>query len=283
MRKSGQVSESDIELERDMFDLTSEYLGSNGFEHYEISNYAKPEYECRHNLKYWQREEYIAFGPSASSFLGNKRWTNVRNLNRYIESAKSGKSPTDPRLLAERALPQDGEERNERGPKRRRARSVTVNLSESPLGWLHARGHLSDRQFDAGEKLRADWERANLAPRITMRWDVAPVTGGKRRTPALLNETEAQLAAKQRFTNAIDYLGSDLSDIAWRIICGAPSRSRKTRLCWPPSPTRSTAPFAKGTGCTWRATAEAPRTRSTWPPSWSDDSARSAGRCRRSP
>jgi hypothetical protein len=88
---------------------------------------------------------------------------------------KTAKSLSDPRLLAERALPQDGEERNDREPQRRRTRSVTVNLSESLLGWLHARGHLSDRQFDAGEKLRADWERANLAPRVTMRWDAAPV------------------------------------------------------------------------------------------------------------
>lgn len=134
--------------------------------------------------------------------------------------AKTAETHSDPRLLSERALPQDGEERYGRDPKRRRARSVTVNLSESPLGWLHARGHLSDRQFDAGEKLRADWERANLAPRITMRWDAAPIAGGKRGAPAILNESEAQLAAKLRFENAIDYLGSDLADIAWRIICG---------------------------------------------------------------
>ncbi|MEP6346520.1 MAG: DUF6456 domain-containing protein [Parasphingorhabdus sp.] len=134
--------------------------------------------------------------------------------------AKVAKSRSDPRLLAERALPQDGEERDSRRSGRRRARSVTVNLAESPLGWLHARGHLSDRQFDAGEKLRADWERANLAPSVTMSWDIIAVAGGKRPTPAILNEPEALLAAKQRFTNAVDYLGSDLSDIAWRIVCG---------------------------------------------------------------
>ena len=147
---------------------------------------------------------------------------------------RKDKIRSDPRLLAERALPQDGEERGDRDPKRRRARSVAVNLSESPLGWLHARGHLSDRQFDAGEKLRADWERAHLAPRITMRWDAAPVAGGKRRTPAALNETEAQLAAKQRFTSAIDHLGSDLSDIAWRIICGGEGTPvAEKNLGWP--------------------------------------------------
>ncbi|PIX63992.1 MAG: hypothetical protein COZ43_13015 [Sphingomonadales bacterium CG_4_10_14_3_um_filter_58_15] len=147
---------------------------------------------------------------------------------------KKDKSRSGPRLLAERALPQDGENRNDREPKPRRARSVTVNLSESPLGWLHARGHLSDRQFDAGEKLRADWERAHLAPRVTMCWDAAPVAGGKRRIPAALNETEAQLAAKQRFNNAIDHLGSDLSDIAWRIICGGEGTPvAEKNLGWP--------------------------------------------------
>ena len=147
---------------------------------------------------------------------------------------KVTKGRSDPRLLAERALPRDGEDRRDREPKRMRARSVTVNLSESPLGWLHARGHLSDRQFDAGEKLRADWERANLAPRITMRWDSAPVAGGRRSAPAVLDESEAQLSAKMRFEKAIDYLGSDLADIAWRIICGGEGTPvAEKNLGWP--------------------------------------------------
>lgn len=147
---------------------------------------------------------------------------------------KREKPFSGPRMLAERAHPQDGEERKDRQHTCQRARSVTVNLSESPLGWLHARGHLSDRQFDAGEKLRADWERAHLAPRITMRWDPTPVAGGKRRVPALFNETEAQIAAKQRFVDALDHLGSDLSDIAWRIICGGEGTPvAEKNLGWP--------------------------------------------------
>jgi hypothetical protein len=149
-------------------------------------------------------------------------------------SMKVTKLRPNPRLLGERALPQDGEDRNDREPKRMRARSVTVNLSESPLGWLHARGHLSDRQFDAGEKLRVDWERAYLAPRITMRWDAAPVAGGKRAAPKALEESEAQLAAKLRFDKAIDHLGSDLADIAWRIICGGEGTPvAEKNLGWP--------------------------------------------------
>ncbi|MGH6730055.1 MAG: DUF6456 domain-containing protein, partial [Sphingomicrobium sp.] len=73
------------------------------------------------------------------------------------------------RLLAERSLDAD------RGGKRRPVRSVTVNLAESPLGWLFARGHVSRRQFEAGERLRHDWERGQLAPRVTMSWDAAPI------------------------------------------------------------------------------------------------------------
>lgn len=139
-----------------------------------------------------------------------------------------------PRILVERAHPHDGEERKNRQTGHRRARSVTVNLSESPLGWLHARGHLSDRQFDAGEKLRSDWERAHLAPRVTMRWDPTPIGGAKCRAPAPFTETEGQIAAKQRFADALDHLGSDLSDIAWRIICGGEGTPlAEKNLGWP--------------------------------------------------
>tara|TARA_R110000772_G_scaffold52228_13_gene119799 strand:+ start:504 stop:1010 length:507 start_codon:yes stop_codon:yes gene_type:complete len=143
-------------------------------------------------------------------------------------------------MLVERPLPQDGTERaeaganNKAGTKKRPARSLKMNLSESPIGWLHARGHLTDRQFDSGEKLRADWERASLAPSITMSWNITPPTGGRSAAPEMLSPTEAQIAAKQRFDNAIAYLGSDLSDIAWRTICageGVPAAEKN--LGWP--------------------------------------------------
>jgi hypothetical protein len=62
---------------------------------------------------------------------------------------------------------------------KRPRRSVTVNLAESPLGWLFARGHIARRQFDAGEKLRGDWERGQLAASVTMAWDSAPVARGR--------------------------------------------------------------------------------------------------------
>ena len=70
------------------------------------------------------------------------------------------------RLLAERPLPRDGADRRSR---KKPSRSVTVNLAEAPLGWLRSRGLVSERQYAAGEQLRADWERAQLPPPVTMR------------------------------------------------------------------------------------------------------------------
>ncbi|WP_373489287.1 DUF6456 domain-containing protein [Blastomonas sp.] len=106
---------------------------------------------------------------------------------------------------------------------RRPARSVTVNLAESPLGWLLARGLIDTRQFDAGEKLRGDWEAANLAPQITMRWDAAPRASGRRGAPEHLDASERQIAARRRFDAALEALGRDLNDIAWRVICAGES------------------------------------------------------------
>jgi Domain of unknown function (DUF6456) len=127
-------------------------------------------------------------------------------------------SHIDPRLLAERALP-DPDCNAPRKPRR----TVTVNLSESPLSWLHAHGHLSDRQLLAGEKLRGDYEAAHLGPRVTMRWDPMPISRGKCQMAISLTPTEYMLRARQRFDGGVEALGRDLSDIAWRVICAGES------------------------------------------------------------
>ena len=111
-------------------------------------------------------------------------------------------------------------------------RSVTVNLAESPLGWLRSRGHLSGRQFDAGEQLRADWERAQLAPSVTMRWDAAPA--GRGPGGASLDPTETQMAARRRFEAAVEAAGPGLTDILWRVVCaGEGMREAEQALGWP--------------------------------------------------
>lgn len=95
-----------------------------------------------------------------------------------------------------------------------RGRQVTVNLAESALGWLASRGMVSPRQLEAGERLRIDWETAQLGPRVTMRW--APrVDGGA----AGLDATTAQLAARRRVTGATGAVGPGLDDVLWRVVC----------------------------------------------------------------
>ena len=133
------------------------------------------------------------------------------------------------RMLVERELTEEGPRRG--GSGRGSRRTATVNLAESPLCWLHARGHIDDRLFAAGEQLRADYERARLPQSVTMRWD--PVRLG-RASPHALSPTEGQLAAKQRFDGAMKDAGSGLEDVLWRVVCGGEGlRQAETGLGWP--------------------------------------------------
>lgn len=114
-----------------------------------------------------------------------------------------------------------------------RSRSVTVNLAESPLGWLFAHGHLTLRQFGAGERLRIDWERSQLDPRVTMSWDGAPVARGGGAAVAV-DPSLAQIDARRRFDCAVTSAGTGLSDILWRVVCsGEGMRDAERALGWP--------------------------------------------------
>lgn len=133
------------------------------------------------------------------------------------------------RQLVERELTEEGPARHAPGKGRR---SVTVNLAESVLGWLYARGHLSDAQFAAGECLRRDFERAQLSQGVTMRWDPVRVTGGG--ADRGLNPSERQVAAKERFDGAVAAAGPGLSDILWRVVCAGETLPTAERaLAWP--------------------------------------------------
>jgi Domain of unknown function (DUF6456) len=137
---------------------------------------------------------------------------------------------TDPRPLCERAIYQPGDGKRERST----SRTVTVNLAESPLAWLHARGHLTDRQLLAGEKLRGDYEDAAMRPHVTMRWENVPLARQKSSAPSGLNQTERMMSAKKRFDEALFALGPDLADIAWRVICaGEPMPLAERQMAWP--------------------------------------------------
>jgi hypothetical protein len=133
------------------------------------------------------------------------------------------------RQLAERGLTDEGPRR--RGGRPTAGRSVTVNLAESPLAWLYARGHLPARLLDAGERLRADYERAGLAPSITMRWEPVRIAGGP---DAGLAPTERRIAAKARFDGAMAAAGKGLADVLWRVACAGESLPHAERsLAWP--------------------------------------------------
>lgn len=138
------------------------------------------------------------------------------------------------KLLREHAIEGDVAAVRPLGTAARAHRSVAVNLCESPLGWLFSRGFVTIRQFEAGERLRADWERGQLAPRVTMAWDSAPVASGRGGCSPGPDLNGAQLDARRRFHAAIDAAGPGLADILWRVVCaGDGMRDAETALGWP--------------------------------------------------
>jgi len=132
-------------------------------------------------------------------------------------------------ILVERGLPQD-----EQSARSRKARSVRVNLAESPLGWLRARGLVSERQLAAGEALRRDYERGALPQRIVMRWDAPSPEKGRRAGHSPGASTLAQIDARERFHQAIAAAGPGLGDILWRVVCAGESVPvAEEALGWP--------------------------------------------------
>lgn len=137
------------------------------------------------------------------------------------------------RILSERSIEAGIKSETVRGGKAS-PRSVIVNVAESPLGWLLSRGHVNQRQYDAGDRLRLDWERAQLAPRVTMAWDAAPIARGRGGASLGPDPSGAQLDARKRFDEAIAFAGPGLADILWRVVCaGDGMRDAETALGWP--------------------------------------------------
>ena len=82
----------DEELERNMYWYVKNYLELKGYNHYEISNFAKKGYESKHNLDCWNQKEYIGFGLAAHSYLNNTRFSNTDNLNNYLNNGWKNKT-----------------------------------------------------------------------------------------------------------------------------------------------------------------------------------------------
>lgn len=79
------------DLDRQMYHYTVDVLKANGYNHYEVSNFSKPELECKHNLVYWELGDYIGLGLGAHSYFNGYRYKNEENLKTYIDKIRNGK------------------------------------------------------------------------------------------------------------------------------------------------------------------------------------------------
>lgn len=97
--KTKQLENVDAEKQARHFSILTSRLASAGFEHYEISNFAKPGFRSRHNSSYWQGRPYLGLGPSAHSFNGSSRQWNVANNSLYLKSIENNLVPFEQEFL----------------------------------------------------------------------------------------------------------------------------------------------------------------------------------------
>lgn len=91
LKEKGLIQEMDDELDREMYHYAINYFANTGYEQYEISNFAKPHYQCIHNMNYWERGEYIGAGAGAHSLIKSRRYANVSDILKYIDGIQAKK------------------------------------------------------------------------------------------------------------------------------------------------------------------------------------------------
>ncbi len=101
---SGALPAPDDDLAAEMYEWATDLLERTGYEHYEIANWARPGYECRHNLVYWRNQPYIGLGAGAHSWWGGYRWRNLARPEEYIALLASGRLPVAEREAISRTL-----------------------------------------------------------------------------------------------------------------------------------------------------------------------------------
>ncbi|HTG48049.1 MAG TPA: radical SAM family heme chaperone HemW [Actinomycetota bacterium] len=89
----GEAPPPDPDLQADLFLRACELLREAGYVHYEVSNWARPGFECRHNLGYWERRPYAGLGAGAHAYRDDVRWWNVRPPEAYLERVEAGELP----------------------------------------------------------------------------------------------------------------------------------------------------------------------------------------------
>lgn len=129
----GQLAQADEELERAMYVAGIEKLTAAGFEHYEVSNFARPGHRCRHNEAYWLGHEYYAAGPGAARYIDGRRETNHRSTTTWMARVKAGQSPV---AESETLTPQDrARERLVFGLRRLEGHRASDFVQQTGLHW----------------------------------------------------------------------------------------------------------------------------------------------------
>ena len=146
----------DDEMQADMYLFTVEYLQNLGYRQYEISNFARPGHESRHNLKYWTLGEYAGFGPGAHSDFGNVRYAYVADLDMYLQGRL---------ILSESETMGEAERERE-----------YIMLSLRTAAGLNVKAFESRfrRRFDVAQELLVNYEAHGLARRTDVGWCLTP-------------------------------------------------------------------------------------------------------------
>jgi oxygen-independent coproporphyrinogen-3 oxidase len=159
----GEVARPDPDLAAEMYALAAEKLAASGLARYEVSNFARPGHESRHNLRYWTDRPYLGFGPSAASYAGGERWSAPRRYGEWARRVREGDptrvdvDPFDPDRRAGEALVFGL--RLSRGVDER---DVAARYGAEALA---RRREVLDREIAAGRLVRgADDGRLRLAP-----------------------------------------------------------------------------------------------------------------------
>ncbi|CAN5250813.1 radical SAM family heme chaperone HemW [soil metagenome] len=155
-RKAGQLKETDEELQAEMYLWGADCLREGGFEHYEISNFARPGKRSRHNQRYWRRADVLGLGPGAHSNISAARFANPDDLDAWAAALDAGRLPA---VQVEELLPAAAEEERLFTQLRRvegLSRANDSALYQRCVDWLHA------QPYEARKLMTADLDSARL-------------------------------------------------------------------------------------------------------------------------
>lgn len=130
LMRRGKLPVPGEDVEAEMYDLLMEQMDKHGFAQYEISNFAKPGYESRHNITYWDNESYFGFGAGAHGYVDGNRRSNHGPLKKYMEPIENGQLP----ILEEHKVPQEEQMEEEMFLGLRKTEGVSISRFKKKFG-----------------------------------------------------------------------------------------------------------------------------------------------------